>query len=123
MRGQPIGIGQHFALVDRGIISGPTPPSNRNLTRDTGAMQPSNRRTITAKLSQIVRASGEHHSFRAHLFARIEWKTQFDPVAFKRLCFERLGLTVIVLYLRGSARFDRIRCDFSVSTLALGFQS
>ena len=29
---QPIGIGQRFALVDRGIISGPAPPPHRNLT-------------------------------------------------------------------------------------------
>ena len=29
---QPIGIGQRFALVDGGVIGGPAPPSNWNLT-------------------------------------------------------------------------------------------
>src|SRR5271165_6159380 len=35
---QPIGISERFALVDRGIISGPAPPSHRNLTGNTSVM-------------------------------------------------------------------------------------
>src|ERR1019366_7227349 len=48
---QPIGIRQRFAFVDSGIISGPAPPSNWNLTRNPCAMQSSNCGTISAKLS------------------------------------------------------------------------
>src|SRR5437016_5703059 len=72
---QPIGIGQRFALVDGGIISGPAPPSNWNLTRNPCVMQPSNGGTISAKLLQVVIPYCKHHTFRAHLFARLQWKT------------------------------------------------
>src|SRR5580700_1115743 len=119
---QPIGIGQRFALVDGGVVSGPAPPSNWNHTRNPCAMQPSNGGTISAKLPQVVRSCCEHHSFRAHLFARIEWKTQFDPVAWQRLYVQRLCLTVILLNLSGPGRLDVVRCDLSSGTFAIGLQ-
>src|ERR1039458_5159756 len=100
---QPIGIRQGLALVDRGIISGPAPPSGWNLTRNAWAMQPPNCGTIGEKLPMVVRPSREHQSFRAQLFARIQWKTQFDPVARRRIC-----QIEILLNLRGSGRFDGI---------------
>src|ERR1035437_6420706 len=83
---QKIGIRQRFAFVDRGIVSGPAPPADWNLARNTRAMQASNCGTIREKLPKVVRPSREHQSFRAQLFARIQWKTQFDPVALRRIC-------------------------------------
>src|SRR5579883_140870 len=47
---QPIGVGQRFALIDRGIVSSPTPPPHWDRARNTCMMEASNGRTISAKL-------------------------------------------------------------------------
>src|SRR5580698_7767721 len=120
---QPIGIGQGLPFVDGGVISSPAPPSNWNPTRNPCAMQLSNRRTISAKLSQVVRPNREHHSFRTHLFARLEGKTQFNPVAFQMLWFKSLCLAQVLLNLGGPSGIDLIRSSLGVGALAVGLQS
>src|SRR5579863_1254758 len=43
---QPIGSRQRLAFVDRAIVSGPTPPSHGNFTRNTSVMKTSNGGTV-----------------------------------------------------------------------------
>src|SRR5581483_1092481 len=85
-------------------------------------MQQSNCGAISAKLPQVVRSCRKHYSFRAHLFARIQWKTEFDPVALQRLHFQRFCLAVILLNLSSPRSLHVIGSDLSFVAFTIGLQ-